>query len=968
MESGFGWVEDPAVVPSRVLRARFPDGRGKFPEFEDSALVEVDGRAVLTLSRLGVDNQDLIGAFDLETGAQLPDRSGLHRSSPAGIVLGAGRLLATVGPQGVVVVRDAVTGVPVRVLPRPDSGRGGLALGALDGRAVVFAVELGVVVRDVATGEPVAQHREFAGGYFAGGFFVEHRGRMLVTGHQLDGSTRFHDALTGEAFGAVFRGHEQVPERLTAVDYEGRLVVASRRSRFGSDPILIWDAETAAEVLTPPPAEDVECYSMASVGGRPLLLIGRSADSGRPLTLWDPVVGREVLPDFFDGCDQGAETVALGSLPGGFFAVVVGERRHDGQTELWTSTSDGRYRVTLDDDTVGQLALGAVDGRATVVLGGEKGILRLFDAGTSREFTSPFYGGRLRHDIIAGGVVAGRGVAIVCGSPTRVWDVAAGAPVARLDRFTAYEQRFAVGTLDGRSVLAVVADGALTVWDFAAADVVTEVRGGFGTKAGVVFTEVGGRTAVTAEAGGELRSWDAATGAPVGRPCPLDTRAQALAAGLLGGRWVVFVGGGDGRVRAWDPATGEAVMAPLTGHNESVKALAYGQVDGRAVLVSGSQDNTVRVWDAATGSPVGEPFNGHGQEITSVHLAERQGEPVVVSTARVGAPRMWMLRAAPVDSGHLDTVEDLAGGWWAGVPVFVSGSRDRTVRLWDAATGLPVGAPLTGHGERVTGVAFAGPRRDVLVTADASGLVLRWSPQSDGPRAEPLAQLAGEVVSVAAAGVDGRWVVGAATEDGVFELWDAVTGEPYATLHTGGVRRADLGATGGRLVGLTVGPNDWPTGVVTVWDVHSGKPLYEPVKVPEESDSFGTFGMQDGRLLVVQGIDGEEDEDEGYHPEDASNIFVYDAATGTVVARMENEFHFNHDAVVAGSVVLVATDKGVLVLDPRTGGKAAAPYTEHAADVTCLAAVEVDGRVVVASGDLGNAVHIWDLETRERLG
>ena len=31
----------------------------------------------------------------------------------------------------------------------------------------------------------------------------------------------------------------------------------------------------------------------------------------------------------------------------------------------------------------------------------------------------------------------------------------------------------------------------------------------------------------------------------------------------------------------------------------------------------------------------------------------------------------------------------------------VSGSSDNTVRLWDAATGQPVGQPLTGHTEPV---------------------------------------------------------------------------------------------------------------------------------------------------------------------------------------------------------------------------------------------------------------------------
>ena len=37
----------------------------------------------------------------------------------------------------------------------------------------------------------------------------------------------------------------------------------------------------------------------------------------------------------------------------------------------------------------------------------------------------------------------------------------------------------------------------------------------------------------------------------------------------------------------------------------------------------------------------------------------------------------------------------------------VSGSADTTVRLWDAATGQPIGDPLTGHTDAVDSVAFS---------------------------------------------------------------------------------------------------------------------------------------------------------------------------------------------------------------------------------------------------------------------
>ncbi|KIK33201.1 hypothetical protein CY34DRAFT_100033, partial [Suillus luteus UH-Slu-Lm8-n1] len=36
-----------------------------------------------------------------------------------------------------------------------------------------------------------------------------------------------------------------------------------------------------------------------------------------------------------------------------------------------------------------------------------------------------------------------------------------------------------------------------------------------------------------------------------------------------------------------------------------------------------------------------------------------------------------------------------------------TGSMDKTVRLWDAATGQPVGEPLRGHTDSVKSVSFS---------------------------------------------------------------------------------------------------------------------------------------------------------------------------------------------------------------------------------------------------------------------
>ena len=58
-----------------------------------------------------------------------------------------------------------------------------------------------------------------------------------------------------------------------------------------------------------------------------------------------------------------------------------------------------------------------------------------------------------------------------------------------------------------------------------------------------------------------------------------------------------------------------------------------------------------------------------------------------------------------------------------------SGSADQTVRLWDPATGQPVGAPLTGH-TNAAGAAyeFGPPRGPELEVAMVGGGAFGWQP------------------------------------------------------------------------------------------------------------------------------------------------------------------------------------------------------------------------------------------------
>ena len=81
----------------------------------------------------------------------------------------------------------------------------------------------------------------------------------------------------------------------------------------------------------------------------------------------------------------------------------------------------------------------------------------------------------------------------------------------------------------------------------------------------------------------------------------------------------------------------------------------------------------------------------------------------------------------------------------------VSGSWDDTVRLWDAATGHPVGEPLRGHTDGVTGVAFS-PDGTRIVSGSWDNTVRLWDAATGHPSGEPLTRAA----------PDDRWITSVA--------------------------------------------------------------------------------------------------------------------------------------------------------------------------------------------------------------
>jgi len=176
-------------------------------------------------------------------------------------------------------------------------------------------------------------------------------------------------------------------------------------------------------------------------------------------------------------------------------------------------------------------------------------------------------------------------------------------------------------------------------------------------------------------------------------------------------------GGGDTTVRFWDTNT-RMPRHVCKGHRNHVLCTAWSP-DGLR-FASGDKNGELRLWDPISGAAVGRPFSGHRQWITSMSWEPQHVNAAcerLVTGSKDRTARVWNVRTGRCEmtlTGHDDSVECVK---WGGEGLLYTASRDKTINVWaqrsadDEKAGngslFKLVRTLKGHAHRINAMALS---------------------------------------------------------------------------------------------------------------------------------------------------------------------------------------------------------------------------------------------------------------------
>lgn len=479
----------------------------------------------------------------------------------------------------------------------------------------------------------------------------------------------------------------------------------------------------------------------------------------------------------------------------------------DGTAQLWKTATGQKQGAPLKHGDWVYSASFSADGKALITASHDKSA-RVWNVATGQPITEPLKtSGSVRWATIS---ADGKLALTTSDSTAQVWDAEKGQPIgpALAHDGGVYYASFSP---DAKFVATASGDKTAKIWGMGGTNAAPQVLKHDDWVNQVKFTP-DGRFAVTCSSDGTAKVWEVPTGKQIGQ-----TIRHAAAINMISispNVRMLATASADRTARLWDLKTGAPLSEPMELGGE-VKWVSFSP-DGLWVTVGGADaagKGITRVWTAVERRPLSLALN-HDTPILQA-MFNRAGDRVL-TVADDRTVRVWDVATGQLVGNPMKHDYRITTAIFSPDGKFVATASDRYARVWDAETGVSVGQPMA-HDRQVNTVSF---RKDgqVLLTASDDGTARLWN-AADGKQVGASMQH-DRAVRMASFSSDGKKVL-TASADKTAKLWDGSTGKFLGTTltHKGELRSAVF-SPDGRMVATA---SDDRT--ARVWLTDSGEAL-----------------------------------------------------------------------------------------------------------------------------------------------